>query len=68
MLRERTAHLPLLLPGSFASDAQEPTVTPGLARDMSVDSKEWQQEFTGKAIFKSLYTKFGSSFGYVLFI
>lgn len=41
----------------------------GLARDTSVNSKKWQQEFAGKAILKA-YTlsKFGSYFDYILFI
>lgn len=69
MQREQTAHLPLLLLGSFASGAQEPAITPGLARDMLVDSKEQQQEFTGKVTLKAyVWSKFGSNFGYILFI
>jgi len=53
MPREQTAHLTLLLLGSLASDAQEPTIAPGLARDTSVDSKEQKSR---KSLLKNLYT------------
>lgn len=41
----------------------------GLARDASVNSKKWQQEFAEKAILKAyILSKSGSYFDYILFI